>query len=227
MDNNAKATIVAAMIAALAAIIASVIAAATSIRVVKLQIESVKQEEQFQKELVEQVSGFHSEVSGLQSEVAELQSEISLLRNRPDGTVFHSGHMYWLSDDPCSWATAVERCEQKGGHLVTVTTEEEREFISALIQTGTKPFYWLGASDEEQEDNWTWVTGETWNDNIAQWAGNQPDNSGGNEHYLEVDRATGKWNDLQKDGPLTIYINGEDFVKSQPRPDIGYICEWD
>ena len=214
--DNPMATVVAAVITALPAIIA----AGMGLYGVNLQIKSENQREQFQKELVKQVSE-------LQSDVSELQSEISLLKNRPDGTVFQSGHMYWLSDDPCSWTVAVERCEQMGGHLVTVTTEEELNFISALIQSGTKPFYWLGASDEERESNWTWVTGETWNDNIAQWSENQPDNSGGNEHYLEVDRATGKWNDLSDGGPLTIYMDGEDFIKSQPRPDIGYICEWD
>ena len=45
------------------------------------------------------------------------------------------------------------------GRLVAILTEEEDRFIDeVLLRDGQSP--WIGASDEETEDEWKWVTGE-------------------------------------------------------------------
>lgn len=42
------------------------------------------------------------------------------------------------------------------GHLVTITSDAENEFISATFPTS---WGWMGASDEAVEGEWRWITG--------------------------------------------------------------------
>ena len=49
-------------------------------------------------------------------------------------------------------------------------------------------------SDESTEGTYTWVTCETFD--YSNWYTDQPDNAGGNEHYVEFLGFDVKWNDL-------------------------------
>jgi hypothetical protein len=75
-----------------------------------------------------------------------------------------------------SWLEAKLDAEARGGHLVTITSEEENRIVGELLApqiTGEEQF-WMGATDSEEEGIWTWITGEQWlYDN---WGGGQPDN---------------------------------------------------
>ncbi len=132
-------------------------------------------------------------------------------------TIFN-GHRYQRVDTDMTWKEAKAYCENQGGYLASVTTIEENAFISGLIATGSKLFYWIGGTDEESEGIWKWVSGEPWD--YSEWSGGQPDNSGGNEGYTGIMREAteylqpGKWNDFPNDGGID---NGKG----------GFICEWD
>ena len=66
------------------------------------------------------------------------------------------------------------------GHLVTITSESEDEFVPGFVIFARA---WIGLSDESTEGTYTWVTGETFDH--ANWYTDRPDNAGGNEHYVE------------------------------------------
>ena len=106
----------------------------------------------------------------------------------------YNGRKYALYDVPLTWHEAKEYCEEQGGHLATVSDENENEFIKSFIANGGQNGYWLGATDEITEGIWKWVTGEEFL--FSDWYADNPNNSGNNEHYLEIRKDYGNlWND--------------------------------
>lgn len=113
--------------------------------------------------------------------------------------ISYEGHTYARYDRNLTWELARSFCEKAGGHLATVTSDRENAVIQYLLEDAAYDRYWLGATDEEWEGGWQWITGEAfdWTD----WDGNQPDNNSGNEkeeeNYLEIgSRFGGRWNDV-------------------------------
>jgi uncharacterized repeat protein (TIGR02543 family) len=141
----------------------------------------------------------------------------------PDDAVYFNGHSYKLYDNSITWTEAKAACEALGGHLATITTSEEQQFIVSILGFGSKRAYWLGATDAEQEGNWKWITGEDWS--YTNWdSGNrQPDNDS-DEDYLQIynppmlysNAAAYKWNDQSN--------NNRNYSGLSV---VGYICEWD
>lgn len=99
----------------------------------------------------------------------------------------YNGHSYYRSTGSMTWTAAKTACENMGGHLVTVTTAAENNFIFNLWPSG-----WIGLTDEVTEGQWRWVTGETYS--WSNWNGGEPNNAG-NEDYIQF-VGGGKWNDL-------------------------------
>lgn len=126
-----------------------------------------------------------------------------------------TGHFYQYFNEPLiSWADAKQEAENKTlfglrGYLTTITSSEENDFILSRV-SGTA---WIGASDEDTEGDWRWVTGPEGlenngsgmrlTDGFTNWNAGEPNNSGGNEHYAHMmDWSTppGQWNDLPVQG---------------------------
>ncbi len=127
-----------------------------------------------------------------------------------DKTLYlHNGHYYALYEESLHWTDAEKKCEEIGGHLVTITSEEENAFIKKLlnkanISNNDMPSFFSGGFQENGE--WVWITGESWN--FFEWGPRQPDNTGSrlaiwNSEYNFT------WDDLSND--LKRY----------------YICEWE
>lgn len=143
-----------------------------------------------------------------------------------DVRVEFNGHYYQVYDTPMTWDEAKAYCESLGGHLVTITSGAEQEFVESLIANGKKKNYWLGGTDAANEGTWEWITGEKLD--YTNWREYMPDNWQ-NEDYLmmykEMDpsytgETFGRWNDLKSDGtcPGNSYFSKDIF---------GFICEWD
>jgi hypothetical protein len=63
-------------------------------------------------------------------------------------------HYYELGEESLSWSAASTRASSytfKGavGHLVTITTEAEKNFLASIRATG-----WAGGNDIDQEGFW-------------------------------------------------------------------------
>jgi hypothetical protein len=81
-----------------------------------------------------------------------------VLPSLPPGTRFHNfeTHTYALISEKLDWQGAKRRCEHFGGHLLTLDSDKEWEFISkAIIKDGV--YCWVGASDQLHEGDWRWV----------------------------------------------------------------------
>jgi len=73
-----------------------------------------------------------------------------------------NGHTYAVYDVGMTWKEAKAYAENLGGHLVTITSQAENDFVTNLIRNCTKNLYWIGAESEQRWGYWKWVTGEAW-----------------------------------------------------------------
>jgi hypothetical protein len=99
----------------------------------------------------------------------------------------YNGHSYYRSTGSAYWTNARTNCSNMGGHLVTITSSGEQNFLFNLWPSG-----WIGLTDEVNEGTWRWVTGETYS--YTNWNSGEPNNAG-NEDYVQF-VSNGKWNDL-------------------------------
>ena len=129
----------------------------------------------------------------------------SILQDNMISRVYYpdTGHEYALVDVSLPWREARVYCENLGGHLVTIGSASENDFVENLADP-IDDDVWIGLNDEVNEGNWEWVTGERIM--FVNWEGNQPD-GGDEENYVEMHR-DGTWNDL----PVT--------------SSMSFVCEW-
>ena len=99
----------------------------------------------------------------------------------------YNGHSYYRSTTSATWTAARTACTNMGGHLVTITSAAENNFVF-----NTWPSGWIGFTDEVVEGQWRWVTGESVT--YTNWNGGEPNNAG-NEDYAQF-VSGGRWNDL-------------------------------
>lgn len=56
-----------------------------------------------------------------------------VLKNVPDDVVYFNGHAYKVFEQPMKWEEAKVFCESFGGHLATITSQAENDFITTLL----------------------------------------------------------------------------------------------
>lgn len=139
----------------------------------------------------------------------------------------YNNHSYKVFNISTDWETAKAYCEMLGGHLVSITTQEEQFFIESLIDNEIRNSYWLGAERDQNRMFTSWITGEPIL--YTKYDIYQPDQATGSEDCLVIYRLPNPrvggsqklyWNDLQKDGEC----RGQEFFGLS---NIGFICEWD
>ncbi len=121
-----------------------------------------------------------------------------------------NGHLYMIvqieGNHYFSWDRGVEISQLLGGHLATIESAEEQEFIQGLIEKyGKVKYYWLGGSRED--GSWKWITTGEPIQNMY-WESGEPNE--GDHYYLWID-SNGLWGD--------IYSEHNDLD--------GFICEWE
>lgn len=98
-------------------------------------------------------------------------------------------------DVEMNWYDAYKTCDSMGGHLVTITSEEEQTFVESYMNSlSFNSRAWIGAYSDGQK--WQWVTDEEYE--YTNWYPGMPDcGTNGTEFFGEINYETfGKWNDL-------------------------------
>ena len=135
-----------------------------------------------------------------------------------------NNHRYEIFDEGLTWEEAKKACEEKGGYLATITSQEEQKYIEKLISGGNKNGYWLGGYTDDGIDNFEWITGEDME--YTNWGDEQPDFDYEdklmiyNVDYFEGNEI-GKWNNLENEG-----VQGNNGISFKSE-SLGYVCEWD
>ena len=129
-----------------------------------------------------------------------------------------TGHRYQLIDTSMSWTEAEEYCESLGGHLVTVNSSDEQQFIvDNLLTIGTKNAYFIGMYRDDIDSDWKWVTNES--TEFFNWDKGEPSYTDDNYVYMYGSNYnSGSWKNTQN------YV--EDSTEFSTA-NIGYICEWE
>lgn len=129
----------------------------------------------------------------------------------PINTISYNSHRYELYLTTATFPQAMDFCEKKGGHLVTITSKAENDKMLELTD-GYSGTVWIGAS-KFNSSNWYWINSETYIENNL-WAPGEPNNEGGNELFVKLyisGSKKGQWNDIKRSNTEAI----------------GFICEYD
>lgn len=130
-----------------------------------------------------------------------------------------NGHIYQRFDGNISWSSAKADCEKKQGHLVTLTSEEENQFVYDTLldeDSGAVGSRYIIGMYESPEFQWNWVTGESWD--YTNWASEQPDNDW-------VYEAPWSYTRIYQNHGATSNSEWDDYWNSRGSRN-GYICEW-
>jgi hypothetical protein len=115
----------------------------------------------------------HGAVTGLVSPSPNLQASLS-------SAAVHTfaGHRYQFVLGGLAWGEAKAKAEEMGGHLVTITSKEECEWIyatfgSQLDGDRRSSSIWLGGGADAAGQSLTWITGEPFT--FTDWVEGEPD----------------------------------------------------
>ena len=89
-----------------------------------------------------------------------------------------------------SWEAAQTYAKNIGGNLVTINDAAEEKWLKTTFSSTAN--YWIGLTDKVVEGQFEWISGEALT--YTNWDGNNPNNSGGNQDYVEMNYNNG-WND--------------------------------
>ena len=92
------------------------------------------------------------------------------------------------------WENAENQCRQEGGHLASIHSTQENDFVTRL----DSDVMLLGGTDVDTEGSWHWSDRSTFS--FTNWGCGNPDNAGSNEHCMTTNQRCGGqlgiWNDL-------------------------------
>ncbi len=145
-----------------------------------------------------------------------------------------NGHYYeYIDSSDISWYAAafyseISEFDEIRGHLATITSQDENDYVNSLITNNTKA--WIGLYDSVNEGTHKWVTDEIYS--YTNWDTNQPEQFHNDEDYGFFQGNNSKWSDVSNDhshptGYIIEYSIFEPFNRDLVyNPDNGHYYLW-
>ena len=114
-----------------------------------------------------------------------------------------------------TWEEAVAYCQELGGYMATISSDEENEFLYEMLQESPYSDAYFGYTDVQEEGVWKWVNGEE--TTYTNWQDGEPNDENGIEEYAMFYHMTGnsRWNDGSFQG---YKVNNKGQVLKAPAP---------
>jgi Ca2+-binding RTX toxin-like protein len=97
-----------------------------------------------------------------------------------------NGHYYLLTSRSQNALAAEAEAVSLGGHLVSITSQAEQDFIQDAFLSGAndQAVYWIGFTDAAEEGNFVWFSGDPVS--YTNWESGEPNNAGGEQNYAVI-----------------------------------------
>ncbi len=139
-----------------------------------------------------------------------------------------NGHYYVLTSGQVNWEEAEAQAAALGGHLVTINSQAENDFLQRVYFSGPARHdsFWIGLNDVNSEGTFVWSSGEPVT--YTNWEPGEPNDFLSDEDYAVLNwhyaygypSAPGTWNDTNLDSypadPLVGPIYGIIELTSRP-----------
>lgn len=127
----------------------------------------------------------------------------------PESAAYFNMNYYQLySGVVDSWEEAERYCENLGGHLAVINTEEENAYLYNYMVNCDFTSAYFGLLDVNNDNNWKWIDGSELS--YTNWADGEPSSLSEPYGMFYFKFTDGKWNDGQWGDNTTAFI-----------------CEWD
>ena len=117
-----------------------------------------------------------------------------------------NGSQYIVFTNKSYWSAASTYCQSLGGHLATISSKAENDYVLSLLEPGAGP-YWIGANDIAQEGEFVWANGEAFE--YTNWRNGEPNNLDGRQDCGCI-TSDGTWDDENVNVPHPFVLEIED-----------------
>ena len=133
----------------------------------------------------------------------------------PEDAAEYNGHHYYIYDIGNDIEAAIEYCESLGGHMATITSSGENDFLYDYMLSNDLESVYFGFSDAAEEGTWIWLNGESVS--YTNWHSGEPNSENDDEDYAMFywKYDDGTWND------------GDFGTGGTNGGGCAFICEWD